>query len=553
MIMYSKKITFLLAGLFLFQTAYSQTADIVLLNGKIFTAEPSQLWVEALAINGNTILATGSTESVQELIVETTKIIDLNGKTVVPGFNDAHEHLAWKTPVGSVIRAGDTGFTGLSSEQVLDSLSRLVKTTPVGNWIEGEYGMLVRDDPTLRRDALDKVAPDHPVFLLSSWGHGLLLNSMAMQALGMSETEEDPIGGLYERDPESNRLTGMIEVYAQWPYWDAYYGAAQEAVVKNLHAYADQAIRLGVTSTQNMCSIMDGKATEQVFRTANLPIRVRLIPMPGTDTNGRRLEQWNQIDTNPAPLTSVSGIKYMVDGTPIEQNAMYSQPYPNRPDWYGRLNFPVDTLRQVLQEALGSERQLMLHVLGDSTLTIVLELMKELADDETWRKKRVRIEHGLCFEKRASWKQVQELGLVVVYTPQFGMGESIPEQDPAITKAPLKSLIEAGIPLAIGTDAVLNPFLNILFLEVHAANPVEGINREQAVIAYTRGSAYAEGLENSKGTLVPGMLADLAVLSQDIFTVPTQELPKTVSELTIIDGKIVHDSTMYSGIKTKDY
>ena len=550
--MYSKIVSFLVAGVFLFQIAYSQTAEIVLLNGKIFTADTSQLWVEALAIKGNTIIATGSSASVKKLIGKTTKAIDLRGKTVVPGFNDAHEHLGWKAPIGPSIQAGGAGIIGLSSAQVLDSLERLVKIVPIGNWIEGEFGMLIRNDPTLRRDALDKVAPNHPVILLSAWGHGLLLNTKAMEAFGISETVADPLGGWYERDPQSKRLTGMIEEYAQWPYWAAYYESAPEAVVTSLHAYAAQAIHLGLTSTQNMCSIMDGKVTEKVFRTAKLPIRVRLIEMPGTDTKGRRLEQWNQIHKHPAPLTTVSGIKYVVDGTPLEQNALYSLPYPNRSDWYGRLNFPQDTLRQILLEALSSEKQLMLHVVGDSSLTVVLQLMKQLADDATWRKKRVRIEHGTCLEKRSSWKQVQELGLVVVNTPQFGMGEGAPPQNNStIISAPLRSLIEAGIPVAIGSDAVINPFLNILFTEVHSANPSESISREQTVIAYTRGSAYAEGLENSKGTLVLSMLADLAVLSQDIFTVPTQDLPKTVSELTIIDGNIVHESTLHRGIKTK--
>jgi predicted amidohydrolase YtcJ len=551
--MYSKIVAFLVAGVFLFQIAYSQTADIVLLNGKIFTADTSQLWVQALAIKGNTIIATGSSASVKKLIGKTTKAIDLRGKTVVPGFNDAHEHLGWKAPMGPSIQAGEAGMIGLSSKQLIDSLARLAKTTPAGNWIEGEFGMLIRNATTLRRDALDKIAPNHPVILLSAWGHGLLLNTKGMKAFGIDEAEADPMGGWFERNPKSKRLTGMIEEYAQWPYWASYYEAAPAAVVKSLHAYAAQAIHLGLTSTQNMCSIMDGKATEKVFRTAKLPIRVRLIAMPGTDTKGRRLEQWNQINKHPAPLTSVSGIKYMVDGTPLEQNALYSLPYPNRPDWYGRLNFPQDTLRQILLETLSSEKQLMLHVVGDSSLTVVLQLMKQLADDATWRKKRVRIEHGTCLEKRSSWKQVQELGLVVVITPQFGMGEEATQNNSTFISAPLRSLIEAGIPVAIGSDAVINPFLNILYTEVHSVNPSESISREQTVIAYTRGSAYAEGLENSKGTLVPGMLADLAVLSQDIFTVPTQDLPKTVSELTIIDGKIVHDSTLQRGIKTKRY
>ncbi|HSJ67660.1 MAG TPA: amidohydrolase family protein, partial [Anditalea sp.] len=164
--MYRNIITLLAAGLFLLQLAYGQTADIVLYNGKIFTSDTTLLWVEALAIEGNKIKAIGSTASIKELIGKETKTIDLKGKTVVPGFNDAHEHLGWKPPIGVSFKPGVDFITGLSGVQALDSIARLVKTTPKGEWIEGEFGLLIRNDPSLRREALDKVAPHHPVILL---------------------------------------------------------------------------------------------------------------------------------------------------------------------------------------------------------------------------------------------------------------------------------------------------------------------------------------------------------------------------------------------------
>jgi predicted amidohydrolase YtcJ len=218
-----------------------------------------------------------------------------------------------------------------------------------------------------------------------------------------------------------------------------------------------------------------------------------------------------------------------MDGTPFEQTALMTRPYPNRSTWYGRLNFPIDTIKQILKEALTSERQLMMHIAGDSATKVVLRLMKQMASDEQWKRKRVRIEHGTSVVTDAAAKEVKDMGIILVHTPQYGMGST------------LHTWMSIGIPIAIGPDAVINPYLNIMFMTTQQSHAEENITREQAVIAYTRGSAYAEFAEKVKGTLAKGMLADLTVLSADIFTIPAQQLPATQSVLTVVDGKIVYE------------
>jgi hypothetical protein len=219
--------------------------------------------------------------------------------------------------------------------------------------------------------------------------------------------------------------------------------------------------------------------------------------------------------------------------------------YSDAPGQQGTLNFPLDTVRSILREGLKSREQLLLHIVGDYTPKLVIEEMKKAAGAPQWRTKRVRFEHadGLLADQ---WEEARDLGIVAVVNPSHFTFAEINHirvgEKRARTYQPFRSLIEAGIPVAIGSDGPNNPFLNIMFAAMHPTNPAEAVSREQAVTAYTRGSAYAEEKEQEKGVLKAGMLADLAVLSQDIFTVPLQQLPGTSSVLTVIGGKIVYDA-----------
>lgn len=513
----------------------AQSADIILTNGKIFTSDASQLFVQALAIKGNKIMAVGTAAVIEKLASNKTKRIDLRGKTVVPGFNDAHDHLGWLAPIG---QSFFTAFsrTGLSKALVVDSLTRLVKQASPGQWIQGTIGLTVFNDSSIRRRLLDSIALDNPVVLEVMWGHGMIVNSKALKAVDISDTATNPLSGWYERTPGTNYITGALYEGSQFPFWQALTISEPANLIKALRAHSAEELALGITTVQDMSSNLQGNAARRFFAAANLPVRTRVIAMPGSTVMGRSLSEWNNQNTNISPLTYVSGIKYVIDGTPFEQTALMTKPYPNSNHWYGRLNYPIDTIKQILKEAL-TNRQLMMHIVGDSATRIVLQLMKETASDEQWKRKRVRIEHGFGVRTEAVAKEVKDLGIILVHTPQYGIN------------IPLRSRMEMGIPIAVGPDAVINPYLNIMIMTSQQSDPKENISREQAVIAYTRGSAYAEFAETKKGMLAKGMLADLAILSQDIFTVPAQQLPATQSVLTIIDGKIVDQQPNGSSAK----
>lgn len=521
----------ILTGITIHFNASAQSADIILTNGKIFTSDTSKLYVQALAIKKNKILAVGNNHDIEKLASAKTKKIDLKGKTVVPGFNDAHDHLGFLIPVGQSYIT-EFSVPGPSKQILIDTLLRLINKATPHQWIQATIGLTVFNDPGIRRQYLDSIAPNNPLALLIMWGHGMILNSKALQAVGISDTATDPLSGWYERKAGTKYLTGVLYEGTQFPIWQAITMSEPANTIKALRAHAAEELSLGITTVQNMSGNFQGNAARRIFAEANLPLRTRIIPMPGSTEKGRSLEEWNNKKTQITPYTYVSGIKYVIDGTPLEQTALETKPYKNRNDYYGRLDFPVDTIKKILKEALTSNRQLMMHIVGDSATNLVLALMKNLACNDQWKKKRVRIEHGVGVVAEKASEEVRDMGIIIVHTPQYGMA------------SPLHDWLAMGIHLAIGPDAMINPFLNIMITTTGQKDPRQNLTREQAVIAYTKGSAYAEFAEKNKGTLAKGMLADIAVLSQDIFTIPSEQLPATYSVMTIIDGKIAYQQNV---------
>ena len=503
----------------------AQNADIILTNGKIFTADTMQLYVEALAIKGNKIIAIGKNEAMQKFASRATKHINLQDRTVVPGFNDAHDHLGWLVPTKHGFIT-EFSVPGPTRQQVIDSLNRLVKKSRPNQWLYGTIGLSVFGDTSVRRKLLDSIAPHNPVALLVMWGHGMIANSEALKTIGLNDTASDPVGGWYERMPGSNVLSGAFYEYAQFPFWQAVTLADSTALINRLRSHAQEQLQYGITSVQNMSSTLQANAAKVVFKNAALPVRTRIIAMPATNEKGRQMDQWEKLTSQLTPLTAVSGIKYMIDGTSLERTALKTKPYPGTPNYFGRLDFPVDTIRQLLKEALTTNRQLLLHITGDSATKVVLQLMKTMAAPAIWQTKRVRIEHGNGITN-ALTKDVKDLGIIVVHTPQYGANN------------PLQSWVQMGIPVAMGPDGLINPFVNIAMVCSRQVNKAENLTREQAVIAYTRTGAYAEFADKEKGTLTPGMVADIAVLSQDIFSIPFDQLPQTRSVMTIVNGKVL--------------
>jgi predicted amidohydrolase YtcJ len=520
-------IYFLLINFVVIGSACQRAPNIILTNGKIFTSDTTALYVEALAITGNLITHTGRSEEIVKLAGNQTSIIDLEGRTVVPGFNDAHVHLGWNSPDGNTYTYSDYTLQGPDKKAIKDSIRLLVKRTNPGEWIYGTIGLSALQDSTgLRRNFLDSIAPVNPVVLQVWWGHGMIVNSAALRALNISATAADPLGGWYERLKDTRELSGAVHEYAQWPFWNAITESDTATFINDLKKADEDFVRYGVTSFQQMNILHNKLLSIDLFEKEQLKTRARLISMPGTTSEARIHGEKAEHKEN--AKIEVSGIKYLVDGTTLDRTALISSPYKDKINWHGRLNFPADTIRSILEEALNSREQLMLHIVGDSAMSIVLNLMKEMKQDELWQTKRVRIEHNATSKIRpAQMKHVKDLGLIMMHTPQYGHASK------------LASWVRMGVRIGISPDGATNSFVNLKTVISDQKRAEENLSIEQAVISYTHGNAFAEGKERLKGSITPGKLADLAVLSQDIFTIQVAQIPFTTSVLTIVDGKIL--------------
>jgi predicted amidohydrolase YtcJ len=274
--------------------------------------------------------------------------------------------------------------------------------------------------------------------------------------------------------------------------------------------------------------------------------------MPMTTADGRDLSERTALEKARGPLTEISGTKWILDGTPLERLAALREPYSDSPGWHGRVDFPPDTIRAMLREAVESGQQPLLHIVGDSTMALALHLMMEVAPDSVWQRLRPRVEHGEGLMPDLV-PLARRLNVTVVQNPtHFALGPAYAARYGAERGGKMqlfRSLTAAGVRIAIGSDGPQDPFLNLMLATMHPDNPAEAVTLEQAVTAYTLGSAYAEGRESEKGSLTVGKLADLAVLSQDIFAIPAGKLPGTTSVLTLVGGRVVHEAGPLCGAR----
>ena len=518
--------------------------DLVLLNGKIFTSDARDPYVQALAIRGERITATGDSAKIQALAGPDTKQIDLGGRTVIPGINDAHNHLEIVPPhhIDLELTSPDPAWPEMKA-----ALAAAVLKAPKGTFIFGEMAWKIFRDPSVNRDTLDQIAPNNPVILETLTNHAWIMNSAALARTGIREDQPDPDGGRYERSP-GGRLSGVIREYAVFDVERTFADQTSEAdALAELRKTLSAAVKWGITTIQDMSNSMPPERCVALLERMPTPIRVRIMRMPGTTPAGRNINEGRPVPHTSNALITVSGTKWMLDGVPLEGTfAPRNDPATlNYFVLHEQLTFPETELAAMLRESLQDHDQLVLHVSAYPAAAMMMNAMQSAGGTQIWANQRVRFEHGDGLTPDLI-PQVKEMGIVVVQNPtHLAIANLNPDLRGVIEKTqtqPLRSLLAAGIPVALGSDGSTNPYLNIMLASLHPNRPSEAITREQAVIAYTLTSAYAEFAEKDKGSLEPGKLADLAVLSQDIFTVGASDLPKTESLLTMVGGKIVYDA-----------
>ncbi|CAN5168048.1 amidohydrolase [soil metagenome] len=499
--------------------AHAAQVDLLLKNGRIFTADPAHPWAASVAISGDRIVAVSDDPNAADLTPQATRVIDLKRAFVMAGVNDAHDHVG-DVPFGQGVTTATPAMRNPPLSEVRAALVEAASAAAPETWLHVVAGPTVLADPTTPA-MLDEAAGGHPAIISAWWGHGVVTNAAGRQRLNLTDDSTEIPGGLLVRDSDG-KLTGKLDEYAGWSVLKSLHSSAGvEATADYLKAYAKRRLAEGVTTVQ----IMAGYQKPDVFLTAiqraDVALRLRVVRFPITNIDGS-IDDW--LSTSLPERARVSGVKWVLDGTPMDELAYRTVPYDGRGDWRGRLNFDPEHLRTQLRQALDGHEQLVLHAVGDATAELVLDEMEAMAPADQWRARRVRMEHanGITGSRVT---RAAALGIVI--------GQPRPT-------SPIRAWREAGIPVAYGSDSGFPPF--VAFAQMTDPSNPHSVSRDEAIGLLTTGPAFSEFAEVELGSIAPGMLADIVVLTQDITAAPQADLANTRSVLTIVGGRIAFDS-----------
>ncbi|HWI57749.1 MAG TPA: amidohydrolase, partial [Bacillota bacterium] len=484
-----------------------------------------------------------------------TRVIDARQRLVLPGFNDAHVHfLSGGFSLSNVDLRDAT-----SPEEMARRLGACAKQLPKGRWILGGDWDHERwpGAPLPTKALIDAVTPDHPVFVSRLDGHMALANSLALKLAGVTKATPEPPGGVIVRDPQSGEPTGILKDAAEDLVSRVIPTKSFEEKHRAARAATEHAARLGVTSVTDMSAGEDVNVYQFMQERGELKTRIyaahSIVSWEVLAKTGMRAAFGND-------LLRLGALKGFADGSLGSSTALFFEPYSDTPDTRGLLFDQMLPEGSMLQRVLAADKlglQVMIHAIGDEANYQILEIYRQAQEQNGLRDRRFRIEHA----------QHLRAGDI----PRFGRQQVIASMQPYHAADDgrwcerrlgpersqgayvFRSLLDSGAVLAFGSDwtvAPLNPLAGIKAavtrqtLDGQHPNgwlPEQKLTVEEAVRAFTIGSAYAEFAENAKGTLAPGKLADLVMLDRDIYRIPPTEIDQARVVLTIMDGRVVFD------------
>jgi predicted amidohydrolase YtcJ len=513
---------------------------LLLVNGKIWTGNPQQPEAEAVAIRGNRILAVGSTTEILKLKLSDAQTLDLHGRRVVAGFNDAHVHFY----------SGGANLTGpplrysKSQEDFRNTLEAYAKKQPAGRWILGgnwdHENWTPADLPT--RQLIDAVTPSWPVFINRLDGHMSLANSLALKLAGIDSKTKDVAGGVIVRDARGNP-TGILKDAAQGLVERVIPAPTQDQIIEAVRAAQKYAAANGVTSVQDMSAAPDVlRAYQTMLRNGELAVRISgHQPLP----SWRHLADVGILAGFGSEYLHIGGVKGFADGSLGSTTALLFAPYLDAPKTSGIAS----------AELSNPGLQIAIHAIGDKANNTILGFYERLEHEHGERDRRLRIEHAQH--------------LLASDIPRFARDHVIASMQPyhciddgrwaekrigperAKTTYAFRSLLAAGATLAFGSDWDVAPMVPLMGIYAAVTRrtldgkhpggwvPEQKITVAEAVRAYTMGSAYASFEEKIKGSIEPGKLADLVVLSDDIFSIDPVKIADTKVAITIFDGRVI--------------
>lgn len=530
------------------------SADLILTNGKIWTVNAAQPQAEAIACLGSRIVAVGSSADIHKWAGPHTQVIDLAGKLVVPGFNDAHVHFY-------------TGGAHLSSVQLRDAkteaefrdrIRTFAARLPKGRWILGgdwdHENWTPARLPT--RQLVDEVAGDHPLFINRLDGHMSLANTAALKLAGITRNTPDPPGGTIVRDA-NGEPTGILKDAAMDAVDRVIPEPSPGEIADAVRAAMRYAAENGVTSVQDMSASPEIlRVYQTLLKSGELTVRISgHQPL----ASWKRLADVGLLAAFGSPYLHVGGLKGFADGSLGSTTALFFDPYLDAPATSGLANdemIPESKMYQHIVDADAAGLQIAVHAIGDKANHLILNMFEETENKNGARDRRFRIEHAQHL-RRDDIPRFAKLHVIASMQPYHAIDDGRwaekrigPER--AKGTYAFRSLLDAGAVLAFGSDwhvAPMEPIIGIYgaatrrTLDGKRPNgwiPEQKITVAEAIRAYTWGSAYASFEDKIKGTIETGKLADLAVLSSDILTINPVEIQKVKVVMTIFDGKVIY-------------
>jgi len=539
-----------------------QPADLVLLNGNIVTLDADQPHVQALAARDGRIVALGTDAEIRRLTGAATETIDLGGRLTIPGFIEGHGHFAGLGRSLMNVRLGDTR----SWKEVVERAAEAAADAEPGEWIVGRGWHQEKWDsvpepqvegyPT--HEALSRVTPDNPVLFSHASGHASIANARALELAGIGRNTPDPPGGTILRDRRGH-ATGVLRENAEELVGQAYSAAVEERRDELTRRAIEQAntecLAKGVTSFQDAgSSYRTVELLHEAADSGRLDVRVWVMLSENNAALEKEAAAYRVIGADDDRVT-VRAIKRLVDGALGAHGAWLLEPYTDLPESRGHNTLPIDDLERTAQIALEHDLQLCVHAIGDRANREVLDLYERaFAGLPDGRELRWRVEHAQHLHPD-DIPRFAEMGVIAsmqtVHCTSDGpwvpvrLGEQRCEDGAYVWRA----LMDTGAVISNGTDTPVedvDPLANFHSAVTRQMNdgrafyPEQRMERTEALEAATLNAAFAAFEEQIKGSLSPGKLADVVVLSRDILSVPADEIPGTHVVYTIVGGKVLY-------------
>ena len=539
-------------------TAQSKpAADLIISNAKVWTGDESNPKAQAVAVLGDRIVAVGSNADVLLWRGAQTKLIDAHGKLLQPGFNDAHVHFTDGGRQLDNVQLNDA----TSAEEFVRRIAEQARKTPKGEWIlGGDWDETKWSPPNLpTKEMIDPVTPDNPVLVSRYDGHSALANSQALRLAGITAQTADPPGGTIVRDAQGNP-TGDLKDAAMDPAYNIVPPPTHEQRMHAARRALEHAASLGVTSVQHMNpDYADIAVYSELLQNGELTTRIYAAPLiTGVDDQVK-------IGIRHAfggPYLRIGAVKAYADGSLGSRTAYFFEPFSDQPENHGLLSAemqPLSLMRDRMMEADAAGIQICTHAIGDQAISMVLDLYTDVVKAHRGAERRFRIEHAQHMAEK-DFARFAQLDVIASVQPYHAIddgrwAEARIGHDRASRTYAFRTFLNHGVHLAFGTDwdvAPLNPMLGIYAAVTRATLdgknpngwfPEQKLTVEESVRAYTIGSAYAEFQEHEKGSITPGKLADMVLLSDDIFSIDPVKIRDVKVLKTIVGGKVIWDPT----------